>query len=79
MDYRKVFEENGAVFSGFSERGLVEIFDLPTHPYYIATQYHPEFRSRPGRPEPVYYGFIRASRERKAKRLSKASPLSKPS
>ena len=79
LDYRKVFEENGAVFSGFSERGLVEIFELPTHPYYIATQYHPEFRSRPGRPEPVYYGFIRASRERKAKRLSKASPLSKPS
>ncbi|MEM2910296.1 MAG: CTP synthase [Nitrososphaerota archaeon] len=56
----------GIVFSGMSEDGRrVEIIELPSHPYFIATQYHAEFISRPGKPEPAYLGFIRAALMRK--------------
>lgn len=56
----------GMVFSGMSEDGRrVEIVELPGHPYFIATQYHAEFISRPGKPEVAYLGFIRAALTRK--------------
>ncbi|MEM2991074.1 MAG: hypothetical protein QXQ02_07825, partial [Halobacteria archaeon] len=41
----------------------VEIIELQNHPYFIATQFHPEFKSRPGNPDPVFLGLIRASTE----------------
>jgi CTP synthase len=60
--YRKDFEANGFVFSGTSpDDRLVEVIELPSHPYFIATQYHPEFKSRPNRPHPLFEGFIEAA------------------
>ncbi len=60
--YRSLFVETGYVVSGASPDGrLVEIIELPDHPFFIATQFHPEFQSRPNRPHPLFSGFIRAS------------------
>ncbi|TRZ84414.1 MAG: CTP synthase [Streptomycetaceae bacterium] len=63
-EYREKIEEAGLVFSGvFAERNLVEFVELPesVHPYYVGTQAHPEFRSRPTRPHPLFYGLIEAA------------------
>ncbi|MDB5097745.1 MAG: synthase [Cyanobacteria bacterium RYN_339] len=63
--YRQKLEETGLVVSGTSPDGrLVEIVELPDHPYYIACQYHPEFKSRPTRPHPLFSGLVRAAGER---------------
>jgi CTP synthase len=65
--YREQIAESGLVFSGTSPDGhLVEYVELPkaVHPYYVGTQAHPEFRSRPTRPNPLFYGLIKASLER---------------
>ncbi len=62
--YRAQLEEAGLVFSGTSPDGrLVEYVELPrsVHPYYVGTQAHPEFRSRPTRPHPLFRGLIRAA------------------
>jgi CTP synthase len=60
--YEKPFEEAGVVFSGrWPEKGLVEILELPDHPWFVGCQFHPEFRSRPGRPHPLFHGFVRAA------------------
>ncbi len=62
--YRKQLAEAGLVFSGiFVERDLVEFVELPrqVHPYYVGTQAHPEFRSRPTRPHPLFSGLIKAA------------------
>ena len=67
-DYREVLAEAGLVFSGlFAERNLVEFVELPhsVHPYYVGTQAHPEFRSRPTRPHPLFAGLIQAAIEAK--------------
>jgi CTP synthase len=53
----------GLRFSGFSKDGLVEIVELPQHPFFVASQYHPEFRSTPRDGHPLFTGFIRAARE----------------
>ncbi len=59
--YRKVFEEKGMVFSGLSPDGkLVEIMELRDHPWYIGCQFHPEFKSKPFEPHPLFKDFIRA-------------------
>jgi CTP synthase len=59
--YKPLFEEKGIVFSGYSDEGKrIEILEIPTHPFFIATQFHAEFTSRPGKPNPVYLGFIQA-------------------
>lgn len=65
--YKEVFEENGMVFSGVNpEQNLCEIVELPTHPFFIAVQFHPEFLSRPDKPHPLFDKFIkRAITERK--------------
>jgi len=61
QEYKTIFEEKGVVFSGYSEEGRrLEILELPEHPFFLATQFHAEFTSRPGRPSPVYLGFIQA-------------------
>ena len=60
--YRNLFIETGYVVSGTSPDGrLVEIIELPSHPFFIATQFHPEFQSRPSNPHPLFKGFIQAA------------------
>ncbi|MEJ5224432.1 MAG: CTP synthase [Anaerolineales bacterium] len=66
--YRAEFEKAGMVFSGLSPDGmLVEIAELKDHPYMVASQFHPEFLSRPNRPHPLFVGLIRAAKERAGK------------
>ena len=56
--YRKALVEGGMVMSGLSPNGvLVEFIELPTHPFFVATQAHPEFLSRPDHPHPLFAGF----------------------
>ena len=67
--YRTRLEEAGLVVSGQSpDRELVEFVELPAdvHPYYVATQAHPEFKSRPDRAHPLFAGLIRAALDRQA-------------
>jgi CTP synthase len=64
--YMETFEKAGMHFSGFSDNGRrTEILEVREHPFYFATQYHPEYISRPGRPEPSYYNFVKAAASRK--------------
>ena len=70
--YRPALEAAGLVFSGTSpDGGLVEIVELPTsvHPYYVGTQAHPEFRSRPTRAHPLFAGLIAAAVQRADSRM----------
>ncbi|WP_144512027.1 CTP synthase [Bacillus sp. FJAT-22090] len=61
-EYREQFEAAGFVFSGTSPDGrLIEIIELPNHPFFLASQFHPEFVSRPQRPQPLFREFIKAS------------------
>ncbi|MCL2845625.1 MAG: CTP synthase [Chitinivibrionia bacterium] len=65
-EYREELAKNGLVFSGFSPDGeLVEVVELPTHPFFIGVQYHPEFKSRPVKPHPLFVGFIEAAIKKK--------------
>jgi CTP synthase len=60
--YRERFAQAGFVFSGASPDGkLVEIVELRDHPFFLASQFHPEFQSKPNRPHPLFKGFIAAS------------------
>jgi CTP synthase len=60
--YRDLFVQHGLRFSGLSPDGsLVEMIELPSHPWYIGCQFHPELRSRPTRPHPLFAGFIAAA------------------
>ena len=55
-------EAKGLKFVGKDDSGQrCEIFELDNHPYFVATQYHPEFKSRPGRPSPPFLGLLRAA------------------
>ena len=57
--YRKVFADNGMLFSGTSpDNELVEIIELANHPWFVAVQFHPEFRSTPVTPHPLFVDFI---------------------
>ncbi len=57
--YRETLEQRGLVFSGMSpDGGLVEMLELPEHPYFLATQFHPELKSRPTRAHPLFAAFI---------------------
>ncbi|MCL8212426.1 CTP synthase [Mesoplasma whartonense] len=59
--YKNDLEAKGAIFSGiYEEKQLYEIVEIPSHPFFIASQYHPEFTSRPNRPNPLFNGFIQA-------------------
>lgn len=61
-DYREALVAAGMVLSGTSpDDRLVEIIELPDHPWYVACQFHPEFKSRPNRPHPLFTGFVAAS------------------
>jgi CTP synthase len=61
-DYLKTLEKHGLTVSGlWAEKQLVEIIELPDHPYFVAGQFHPEFRSRPWDPHPLFAGFVKAA------------------
>ena len=63
--YREKFEQAGFVFSGLSPDGkLVEVIEIPGHPFYLASQFHPEFLSKPHQPHPLFKGFIAATHQR---------------
>ena len=60
--YKEILEEHGMIISGINEKAnLVEIVELKNHPHFIACQFHPEFKSRPTRPHPLFNSFIRES------------------
>ena len=63
--YRKQLEEKGFSFSGLSPDGdLVEIIEIKDHPWFVASQFHPEFKSRPTKAHPLFRGFVKAALER---------------
>jgi CTP synthase len=62
MFLRTRLEDEGLVAGGTSPDGrLVEMVELPDHPFYVASQFHPEFNSRPNRPEPLFREFVGAA------------------
>ena len=61
-DYRKILTDSGLTLSGFSPDGrIVEMIELPNHPFFLATQAHPELKSRPNHPHPLFAGFVKAA------------------
>ncbi len=61
-EYKKQYEDGGMVFSGINpQTHLCEMIELPNHPYFIASQFHPEFLSRPLKPHPLFLGLVRAA------------------
>jgi len=72
--YEKEFEEKGLVFSGLSPDGaLVEIVEARDHPWFLGCQFHPEFKSNPMRPHPLFREFIKAAKAAKAAKEEKGS------
>ena len=72
-NYLDRFRQAGLRFSGFSRDGLVELIELPNHPWFVATQFHPEFTSTPRDGHPLFTGFIRAARAQRAGQLPQAA------
>lgn len=71
-EYRSRLEAAGLVCSGIYEKAdLVEVIEVAKHPFFLATQYHPEFKSRPNRPHPIFSEFVKAC----AARLMEQAPL----
>ena len=70
--YRQQFAANGMQFAGTSPDGsLVEVVELVDHPWFVAVQFHPEFKSQPTRPHPLFAGFIGAAVARRSSRLDR--------
>ncbi|MCX7921159.1 MAG: CTP synthase [Clostridia bacterium] len=68
-EFRDTLTEKGLVLSGVSpSETLVEIVEIPEHPWFVGVQFHPEFKSRPNRPHPLFRDFIRASLEKQLKK-----------
>ena len=66
IGYKDQFEKNGLIFSGLSpDKKLPEIIELKNHPWFIAVQFHPEFKSRPLAPHPLFSSFIKAAKNHK--------------
>jgi CTP synthase len=73
-NYREALQEAGMTFSGTSPDGrLVEIAELKDHPFFIGSQFHPEFKSRPLRPHPLFHGFVGAAAGPRKDELSEAA------
>lgn len=71
-DYREVLQKNGLTLSGMSpDKFLVETVELTDRPFYVGVQYHPEFKSRPNKPHPLFLGFIGAAFEEMNKKTKK--------
>ena len=63
--FREILTEAGLILSGLSPDGrLVEAVELPHSPFYVGVQYHPEFKSRPNRPHPLFHSFVAAAAHR---------------
>ena len=66
INYKDQFEKNGMIFSGLSpDNKLPEIIELKNHPWFVAVQFHPEFKSRPLKPHPLFSSFIKAAKNHK--------------
>ena len=66
ISYKEQFEKNGLIFSGLSpDNSLPEIIELKNHPWFVAVQFHPEFKSRPLAPHPLFSSFIKAAKNHK--------------
>jgi len=72
-NYMERFRNGGLRFSGFSRDGLVEMIELPGHPWFVASQFHPEFTSTPRDGHPLFTSFIRAARAHRAAELPQAA------
>jgi CTP synthase len=72
-NYLDRFRQAGLRFSGFSRDNLVEVIELTNHPWFVATQFHPEFTSTPRDGHPLFTGFIRAARAHRAAQLPQAA------
>ncbi len=74
-EYRQLIADKGLVFSGLSPDGMLcEMIELPKNDWFVACQFHPEFKSRPERPHPLFAGLINAANknvEKKNKKLAK--------
>lgn len=65
-DYREIMQEKGLILSGISPDGkLVEAVELAMHPFFVGVQFHPEFKSRPNKPHPLFLGLVKAAIEKK--------------
>ena len=68
--YRKMLEKNGMIFSGiYQKKNLVEVIELKGHPYFVAVQYHPEFKSKPDKSHPLFRDFIASALKFQEKRI----------
>jgi CTP synthase len=77
--YRQQFAAHGMVFSGTSPDGqLVEIIELSGHPWFVAVQFHPEFKSKPTEPHPLFAGFIGAAVDRHGTRGERTREIEVP-
>jgi len=72
-NYLDRYRQSGMRFSGFSRDNLVEVIELPNHPWFLATQFHPEFTSTPRDGHPLFSGFVRAARAQRASQLPQAA------
>ncbi|MBD3263678.1 MAG: CTP synthase, partial [Candidatus Omnitrophica bacterium] len=64
--YRRIMQKNGMVFAGlYIAKNLVEIIELKEHPWFVACQFHPEFKSKPDKAHPLFRDFIKASLSRR--------------
>lgn len=68
-DYRQQLLDGGMIFAGTSrDNYIIEMIEIPNHPWFVAGQFHPEFKSRPNKPHPLFRGFVTAALERKSKK-----------
>jgi CTP synthase len=75
-EYRERFAEGGLIASGVSKDGnLVEIMELRDHPFFVGVQFHPEFRSRPTRPHPLFRDFVGAAKAALPEGAQRSLPL----
>ncbi len=75
--YREQLEEAGLRATGINpDLDLVEVVEAPAHPYFVAVQFHPEFKSRPLAPHPLFRAFVEAALAHK--RLRQGKPVAKP-
>jgi CTP synthase len=77
-DFREIITKHGMVLSGMSpDERLVEMVELPGHPHFVGCQFHPEFKSRPHAPHPLFTRFVLGARERRDARTGRESKLEK--
>jgi CTP synthase len=65
-NYLEKFEEKGMIATGKNpESGLVEVIEIPSHPWFVGAQFHPEYKSTVAKPHPLFVAFVKASKENK--------------